>query len=201
MKKVVLAVLVLATVGFSANAQHKPMKRQGQHRQMAKLNLTEAQRTQAKAINEQFKTRMQELNKKESITVKEYRAQKETLRKEQRASMQALFTPEQKAQIEQMKAEGKARKEAGYAKRMDKMKQRLQLSEDQMAKMKASREGLRSKLQAIKSNESLSRDQRKEQVMALRKEYKNSFDNILTAEQKEKLKAVRNKRPARMEAK
>lgn len=203
MKKSIVAVVALVMLAFSASAQHKRIQKHGQHKKaMAhQLNLSDAQKAQAKANHELFKKQMQELNKNENITVKEFRDRKAALHKDHKAAMQNLLTPEQKAQMAQMKADKKAKRAEMSAKRMDKMKQQLQLSDDQVAKMKAAREGLKTKLQAIKSNESLDRQQRKEQLMALKKDHKAQWDNILTAEQKEKLKTLRQKRSAKAEAK
>lgn len=203
MKKSIVAVVALVMVAFSASAQHKRIQKHGQHKKaMAhQLNLSDAQKAQAKANHELFKKQMQELNKNENITVKEFRDRKAALHKDHKAAMQNLLTPEQKAQMAQMKADKKAKRAEMSAKRMDKMKQQLQLSDDQMAKMKAAREGLKTKLQAIKSNESLDRQQRKEQLMALKKDHKAQWDNILTAEQKEKLKTLKQRRSAKAEAK
>jgi Spy/CpxP family protein refolding chaperone len=203
MKKSIVAVLALVMVAFSASAQHQRMQKNGQHKKaMAQqLNLSDAQKAQAKANHELFKKQMQELNKNENITVKEFRDRKAAMHKDHKAAMQNLLTPEQKAQMAQMKADKKAKRAEMNAKRMDRMKQQLQLSDDQMTKMKAAREGLKTKLQAIKNNEGLDRQQRKEQMMALKKDQKVRFDNILTAEQKEKLKTLRQKRSAKTEAK
>jgi Spy/CpxP family protein refolding chaperone len=202
MKRLLIAVLALGIVA-TTSAQHKRERKQGHHRQQMaqQLNLSEAQRTQAKALAAQYKTRMQELNKNEGITVKEYRDKKEALRKEQKAGMQALLTPEQRAQVAKAKADRKAQHEAKMARRMKQMQERLQLSEAQVAQMQAARQGLKSRLEAIKSNQSLSRQQRKEQLMALKKERKAQFDNMLTPEQKEKMKALRQKRGPKTEAK
>lgn len=203
MKKSIVAVVALVMVAFSASAQHQRMQKHGQHKKaMAhQLNLNDAQKAQAKTNHELFRKQMQELNKNENITVKEFRDRKAALHKDHKAAMQNLLTPEQKAQMAKMKADKKAKRAEMSAKRMDKMKQQLQLSDDQVGKMKATREGLKTKLQAIKNNEGLDRQQRKEQLMALKKEQKAQFDTILTAEQKEKLKTLRQKRSAKAEAK
>lgn len=203
MKKSMLAVVALVMVAFSASAQHKRIQKHGQHKKAIahQLNLTDAQKAQAKANHELFRKQMQELNKNENITVKEFRDRKAALHKDHKAAMQSLLTAEQKAKMTQIKADKKVKKQEMMAKRMDRMKQQLQLSDDQVAKMKTAREGMKTKLMAIKNNEGLDRQQRKEQLMALKKEQKAQFDNILTAEQKEKLKTFKHKRSAKAEAK
>jgi hypothetical protein len=202
MKRVLIAVLALAMVS-TVSAQHKRAHANRQQKQaiVRHLNLTEAQRAQAKAIKERHKTQLLELNKNEQMTVKDYRDRKEALRKAHKAELQALLSPEQKAQLQRAKAERKAQKEATMAQRMEKMKQRLQLSDAQVQQMKQQRESFRSRLEAIKHNGQLDRQQRKEQLMALKKEQKAQLDNLLTPEQKEKRKGLRQKRPSKTEAK
>ena len=82
-----------------------------------------------------------ELNKNENITVKESRDKKEALRKEQKEKMLAILTPEQKTKLEQLKKDREVKREAMTSKRLDKMKTKLNLSDDQMAKIKAGSEG------------------------------------------------------------
>ena len=121
------------------------MGKKGHHQKhqkgmMAKqLNLSDAQKAQAKTINEDARKKMQELNKNENITVKEMRNRKAAIQKEKKTKMDGLLTADQKTKQAQLKTEHKAKKEAGYAKRIDKMKTNLNLSDDQVAKLKAQR--------------------------------------------------------------
>ena len=115
---------------------------------------------------------MKELNKNESITVKEQRDRKDALRKEQKAKMQALLTPEQKT-----------KKEEKFAKGLEKMKSKINLSDAQVMQLKSQRERIKANAKEIKDNESLSRTQRKEQLMALKAEAKTQKSNIFTADQ------------------
>ena len=161
---------------------------------MAKqLNFTDAQKNQAKTINEDTRKKMQELNKNESITVKEQRDRKAAIAKERKTKIDGLLTAEQKTKQTQLKAEHKAKREAGYAKRMDKMKTNLNLSDNQVSKLKAQHSIMKAKAEKIKTNESLSREQKKEQMMALKTEAKEQHNKIFTPEQlkkKEEMKKV-----------
>jgi len=167
-----------------------------QHRgmMMAKeLNFTEAQKAQAKANHEEFKKKMQELNKNESITVKEQRDRRAALLKEQKSKMDALLTPEQKTKMAQLKAERKAKGEEHFAKHLDKMKTNLGLTDAQVAQMKSQRESMQSKFKAIMDNESLSREQKKEQFQALRAEAKEQHKKIFTPDQLKKMEEMKKK--------
>ena len=191
MKKVLIPLIALLTLTVTTNAQNK-MGKQKHHQQhqkgmMAKqLNFSEAQKTQAKAINEDSGKKMQELNKNESITVKEMHDRRAAIQKERKTKMDGLLTAEQKAKQTQLRADHKAKKEAGYAKRLDKMKTNLNLTNEQVTKLKAQRAATHTKAEKIKNNELLSREQKKEQMMALKSEAKNQHNKIFTPDQLKK---------------
>jgi Spy/CpxP family protein refolding chaperone len=205
MKKIMLTAIAFTLAVFSADAQvERKIKQHKQHQRhdaMKQLNLSEDQKKQAGAIKQEYRLKMQDLNKNESITVKESRDRKDALRKEQKNRMQGLLTSEQKNKLEQIKANKKASKEAHYAKRMDKMKTHLQLTDDQVAKLKAGHEASKNRLKSIKENQGLDRVQRKEELMALKNERKTKMESILTTEQKEKMKQMRKKHGGKHQAK
>lgn len=192
MKKVLIALIAFLVLAISVNAQDK-MGKKGQHHHkhekgmMAKqLNFTDAQKAQAKTINEDSRKKMQDLNKNESITVKEQGDRKAAILKERKTKMDGLLTVEQKTKMTQLKTEHKAKKEAGYAKRLDKMKSNLNLTDDQVAKLKSQRTANHAKAENIKNNESLSREQKKEQMIAIKAEAKEQNSKVFTPEQLKK---------------
>ena len=198
-----IALLVLTV---TTNAQDKMGKKGHHHKHqkgmMAKqLNFSEAQKNQAKSINEDSRKKMQELNKNENITVKEQRDRRATIQKERKTKMDGLLTAEQKAKQTQLRADHKAKKEAGYAKRLDKMKTNLNLSDEQVTKLKAQRAATHAKAEKIKNNESLSREQKKEQMMALKSEAKNQHKKIFTPEQFKKREEMKKNRGDKSRAK
>jgi hypothetical protein len=206
MKKVLIPLIALLALTVSVNAQDK-MGKKGHHKHhqkgmMAKeLNFSEAQKNQAKIINEESRKKMQELNKNESITVKEMRDRKAAIQKERKTKMEGLLTVEQKTKQTQLRAEHKAKKEAEYAKRLDKMKTNLNLTDEQVAKLKTQRAANHAKAEKIKNNESLSREQKKEQMMALRTEAKEQGNKIFTAEQLKKKEEMKKSRGDKSKAK
>jgi Spy/CpxP family protein refolding chaperone len=190
----------------SVNAQDKMGKKGLHHKHqkgmMAKeLNFTDAQKAQAKAINEDSRKKMQELNKNESITVKEQRDRRAAIQKERKTKMDGLLTAEQKTKMAQLKAERKVKKEEGYAKRLDKMKTNLSLSDEQVTKLKNQRVATQAKAEKIKNNESLSREQKKEQMMTLKTEAKDQHNKILTPEQLKKKEEMKKSRGDRSRVK
>ena len=211
MKSIVVTLLAVSAFSFSAIAQEKretkPGHMPGMHKHhhgmmMAKeLNFSEAQKKQAKLNHQDFRAKMQELNKNESITVKEQRDRKDALIKEQKAKMDALLTPEQKTKMAQLKADRKAKHEEHYAKHLDKMKTKLGLTDNQVAQLKAQREGMRSKFKSIKENESLSREQKRDQLMALKAEAKEQHKKIFTPDQLKKMEEMKKNHSEKSPAK
>jgi len=202
MKNIVATLFAVSALAFSATAQEKRESKPGhmhdgmqkhQHGMMMakQLNFSEEQKKQAKANHEEFRQKMQELNKNENITVKEMRDRKEALMKEQKAKMDALLTPDQKAKLEQLKAERKAKGEEHFTKHLDKMKTTLGLTDSQISELKANRAEMHAKFKAIKENESLTREQKHEQLMNLRTEAKEQHKKILTAEQQKKMEEMK----------
>jgi Spy/CpxP family protein refolding chaperone len=217
MKKIITGLFAIAAFTFSAVAQDNTTNQKkwdkdgdGYHRGhdgrgmgMDKLNLTEAQKQQMKSINEDFRTRMHALNQNDNILVKDQRAQRASLMQERKNKIDAILTPEQRTQFEAMHKNmgrmrdgkmgdmkmGGDRMQGGRmdAGRMEHMKTELGLTDDQVAKMKEGSESFRTRAKAIRENQSLSDNQRKEQFEALQKERMNSFKSYLTAEQIAKL--------------
>lgn len=215
MKKVLIPLIAILAFAFTANAQskvdkkghHSQQKHQRHHRHYHKkmmvkqLNFSEAQKSQAKTINEDYRKKMQDLNKQDNITVKEMRSRKASITKDKKAKMDGLLTADQKSKIQQMKADGKAKREVQYAKHIDKMKTNLNLSDNQVAKLKEQRMANQAKAEKIKSNESLSREQKKEQMMALRTEAKEQHNKIFTSDQLKKMQDMKKSRGGRQQAK
>jgi Spy/CpxP family protein refolding chaperone len=199
MKKILTGMLALATFIFTANAQqpgkmkhHKPQHQMGMA--MKGINLSDAQKAQMKANQESTKKQMMELNKNENITVKEFKSRKEAIHKSQKEQMDKLLTPEQKKLLAQNKSEQQQKRQQHSAKRMDKMKTNLNLSDDQMNQLKANRDASQAKVKAIKENNQLSQSQKKEQLMALKETQKKTLSQVLTPEQISKMEEMKKNR-------
>jgi periplasmic protein CpxP/Spy len=197
MKKILVLTVAFAIAGFSLTAQQtreaKPHQKEGkmqhgQRRQMLKdLNLTDAQKTQLKANHEEHKAKMAELNKQDDLTVKEMNKRKAELQQEQKAKMDALFTPEQKNKMAASRAEMENNRKAMAEKHSAMLKEKLSLTDDQAAKLKAQNEATHSKMKSIRDDQSLSIDQKKIQMKAIKEASKNDRKSILTAEQVKKM--------------
>jgi len=208
MKKIFVSLLAISAFAFSAGAQTPdngaPNNSMPQHKEWnhghrggmdwKQLNLTQTQKDQLKAYREEYKKKLQELDKNESITVKESRDGHYALRQEQKQKFLSVLTPDQKAQLDQMKQQRQQQHEAMAAKKLDRMKVILDLTDDQVAQIKAQREEIHAKIKAIREDQNLGREDKKEKLEAIRNENKDSFKKILTPTQLNKLEELKKDR-------
>ncbi len=202
MKKIIAFTMILAIAGLSVSAQERrEMKGQkhGMHNKMQSqkgdmmkdLNLTDAQKAQLKADRETYKAKMEALRKDENITVKEMKARQKAIQDEQKAKMQALLTPEQKAKMAAERSGMEASRKQMDGKRADMMKEKLGLSNDQAEKLKAHNQEVHNKIKSIQDNQSLSMEQKKEQIKAVKEASKTQRKSILTDEQIKKMEEMK----------
>ena len=173
MKKVVVGLFLSAFFAVGAFAQDQdPGFNKKQHRgggyEMAQLNLTDAQKSQLKAIREEYHQKVQ-----------------------------SVLTDEQKASMQKMKAAHKGGKKH-HRFNAEKMKQELGLTDDQVASLKKNRTEAMEKMKAIRADKSKTEEQRKVELKEFRKQQHESLRSILTEEQLKKLeqkKSHRSKQP------
>ena len=203
MKRFIVGVCVVALFSGTAYAQEIPDRKRGredmitrEHRGegLDQLNLSAEQKEKIKSLREGTRKQMEELKKDDNITVKDWRAKREAIRKDQREKIQSLLTSDQKAQLEKSRIERRAKAEEQSNARVEKMKQDLNLSEEQSAKLQKSRDELRQKMQALRENQSLSDEAKKEQMKELMKQRKENLRSILTDEQWKKLQEETQRR-------
>jgi len=203
MKKMIvgLAALVMVSASFAQpgpgdfkNGNPHEMHQRGGGKELEKLNLSDAQKAQVKTINQEFRKKMQDLESKENITVKEQRNQQEALRKEHKSKIESLLTPEQKTQLAQFKADAEKKRAEMGEKHLAQMKEKLGLSDSQVATIKSKQQATIQKRDAIISDEKLDGSQKREQLSALRQEMKTNMESVLTPEQKVKMEELRKNR-------
>ncbi len=195
MKKFFIAATALILITGSLQAQHtKGNAAQRHHRGayshkggMHTLNLNDEQKKQFKNISESYHKQIKDLHDNKSLTADDVKNKTEALRKEQHEKMQSLLTPEQRTQM----AAQRKNNEKGQGKNFDQVKAKLGLSDDQAIKLKANREDFHNKVTAIRSDNSLSDSQKKDQVKALAKQQKENMKTLLTPEQIEKMKSAK----------
>lgn len=204
MKKITAGLVLMMFLAFGASAQQKQDGRNKakHHREhlTKDLNLSEDQKQKLKAINENHRKQITELNKNDNITVKEMRERKANLSREHKASVEGILTAEQKTKLQAQKTKSIEQRQQMQAKRMEKMKKELSLTDEQSSKLKTMNDGYKSKFESLKNNESLDRTAKKEQFKALKQQQKDELKNVLTQDQMKKLDEMKKDKGERRHA-
>ncbi len=203
MKKLIPFMLLVAGISGTTLAQKNPDRRQGppppprqeqgKKGPMARipwkeLDLTDGQREAFRKQRETFKQKMEALKKEENITVKEWKSRMEKLRKDNQSAMQNILTADQKAKMKRLREEQEVRMMQG-------LKKRLELTDEQMGQLKNQRSNTQQQMKAIRENNSLSADEKKEAMKKLMRAQKDNLEKILTPEQRVKMKDRMQNRP------
>lgn len=211
MKKIFTSALILALTIGAAQAQTTPGKQQGHKKEhkMAhdQLNLSAEQKTSMKKINEDFRKKMEDLKKQDQLTVAEMKQRRQALQEQHQSQIQAILTPAQKDQMAKMKAnrntmnkEGKARfdrKGKAFGNKGADLQKELNLTESQQEKVAKIRSNYRTKMQDLRSDNTLSQDQKKAKMQELMKQQQEEVKSVLSKEQIEKMKSLRQEQRAR----
>ena len=187
---------MVTIIAAQAQRERTPEQRGYRDKRMAeKIKLSDEQKQKAKALNEDYRKKMDELRKKDDILVKDWRNQMTELNKKHKEDMSALLNKEQKAQIEKMKMERKKIAEIDANARMEKMKLRLDLNNDQVEKIKKQNSEMHEKMKAIHENKSQDMMKKREEMKTLIQKNKENMRSILNEEQMKKMKEMRNSTP------
>lgn len=206
MKKIIFGLAVLLAAGTVVHAQQpdQPM-RQGDHQSFhhrghdgqghdmmaKKLNFSDQQKQQLKTINSDYRKKVIDLKKNEDITIRESKARMSALRKDHRAQMQALLTPVQKDQMAKMKQDRMQMAKVDANARAEKMKIKLGLTNAQASQLKTIRTDMITKIKSIHSDNSLSDEQKHEQMKTLVMQQKDQVKAILTPDQLQQMQQMR----------
>ena len=158
---------------------------------MAHLRLSPEQLKQSKAINEDYRNQVADLQKKDKISLGEYKSQLAALHKDHKAKLQGILTDEQKNKIAEAKKNAEINAKVMGVARMERLKLTLGLSDDQVAKIKSNQEALHNKIKTIHENEALLPEQKKEQMKSLMEQRKDIVKSVLTPEQQTKADSLR----------
>jgi len=173
MKRIVTLTFALVALVMSVSAQQtrttakKPeaQEHHGKKEMMKGVNITKEQKGQLKAIK-----------------------QDQTLSKEdKKAKMSSIFTADQKAKIAQNRSEMQAKGEDGHAQKAKEMKEKLGLSDDQAAKLKDQSAANHAQAKAIRDDQTLSADAKKEKIKALRSSAQAQRAAVLSPDQQKKM--------------
>ena len=211
MKKILTGALALVLLAGAAQAQSKQdtsfhHHKRGHEMMMKQLNLTSAQQAQLKSIHENERKDMQALqNNTGSVTGDQLRAQKKALHKKYHEQVQNILTPAQRDQLkklhEQRKEKGNKkgqwRKDGKAVSKRGAWQKQLNLTPEQQDQITTMRTDLRSQVQSVRNDQSLTPDQKREKIHSLMKGQMEKFKSVLTQDQIEKLQSLRKEHQAK----
>ncbi len=135
------------------------------------------------AINKDFKQRSEALFAQDNITLKQYKAGLIALQKDKKAKLTALITPQQKNEMAERRKHMSENAQVMAVARLERLRLHLNLTDDQVAKLKAGQENLRSQIKAIHENYNLLPQEKRTQMKALFAKRNDNYKAVLTPEQ------------------
>ena len=204
--------MILASIGLTSMGQVERKQadskrsygmkghKAGGKKMMDNLNLTEDQKAKLKAEREASKAQMDAIRNDASLSETQKQEKARAIREAQKAKMQSILTPAQKQQMEQSQKEAKEKGKEMAEKRKDMMDKRkeafkdLNLSNDQGQKLKAHNQAMQEKMKALRSNTSLTEEQKKAEMKNIKQWSKDERAKILTAEQMKKMEEMKKDR-------
>ncbi len=158
---------------------------------LAALHPSPEQIKQGKAINEDFHKQLADLQKNDKISLGEYKTKLAALHKDRKTKLLALLTDKQKEQIAQHKKNAEINTQVRNVALLERMKLTLGLSDEQITKIKAGQKTFHTKIKAIRENDALLPEQKKEEVKDLMVQRKDFVKGLLTADQQLKADSLR----------
>lgn len=167
---------------------HRGFHRRGGFQNITrKLNLSQQQQDQLKPIFEKQREQMQAIRKDTSLSTEQKKQKFEDLHQDFQTQVNGVLTPAQQQQWQQLRAEGKQRPEEMGAR----MAQKLNLSAQQQEQIKPLMQKQREEAKAIWQDNSLTQDQKKQKMQALRHETQAQMNTILKPEQQQQMQQMR----------
>jgi Spy/CpxP family protein refolding chaperone len=158
------------------------------------VHYTPEQHKQVMAISKEYHQKAADLFKQDNITLKQYKAGLVALQKDKKAKMEALLTPLQKDELALRRKSRTDNAQLMADHRLERLKQSLSLSDDQVTKLKAGQENLRTQVQAIHENENLLPQEKREQLKTLMATRNDNLKSVLTPDQYSKFQQMMSHR-------
>jgi hypothetical protein len=159
------------------------------------IRYTPEQRKQVMAINKDYHQKSEDLFKQDNLTLKQYKAGLVALQKDKKDKLQALLTPQQKDEMAARRKRMTENAQVMEVARLERLKLRLNLSDDQVTKIKTGQEALHSEVKAIHENDNLLPQQKMEQMKVLMARRNDTFKAVLTPDQYTQFEKMSHHRP------
>lgn len=167
----------------ATTAPRAGMRGPGMGRMLDRLNLTDDQKSQLKSLRDQQHQQMQALRQDQSLTAEQRQAKARELHQQFQSQMKSILTPEQQAQMQQMRSR-RGGPMAG-----------LNLTDDQRAKLQPIMEQQRQQIDAVRKDTSLTQQQKQEKVRGIHQNTMSQMQGLLTPEQQQQWQQRQQNRP------
>ena len=147
------------------------------------IRYTPEQRKQLMAINKDYKQKSAALFAQDNITLKQYKAGLIALQKDKKAKLAALLTPQQKNEMAERRKRMSENARVMEVARLERLRLHLNLTDDQVAKLKAGQENIRNQAKVIHENDNLLPQEKREQMKAIFAKRNDTYKSVLTPEQ------------------
>ncbi len=191
---ILIAGLALATTMWAqAGSTPVPAERakhaRGPERMFQALNLTDDQKAKVQTILQGERSQIQALRNNTSLTDEQKKQQIRELRKNDHQQLLAVLTPEQQAKMKELR-QGKEGRGGFHAGRRF---QGLNLTEQQKAQLQPVFQATRQQLQALRSDTTLTPEQKHEKMREIRQNQMAQMKSILTPEQQQQWQQMRGR--------
>jgi periplasmic protein CpxP/Spy len=155
-----------------------------------KLGLTADQKAKIGPMLEEQQKQAQAIRNDSSLTPEQKKAKFTELRQSTRSQIEALLTPEQRSKLAagHEGGEGRGRMAANPEQRIDRLSQRLNLTDEQKSKLLPILQNQQSQMQSLRQDSSLTPEQRQEKAKQIRSETHKQVFSVLTPEQQKQLR-------------
>ena len=168
----------------------------GAQKLATKLNLTDAQKSQIQSISTRARTDAQAVKSDTNLSVEQKRAQMKTIRTNAREAINAVLIPAQREQLQQVRKEGRGKRGAKRGENDVKFSQKLGLSLSQQTQIKSIRQRAQTDIQAVRSNTTLSKNDKRTQLNTIHDNVQNAISAVLTPAQRDQREAMKAERKA-----
>jgi len=208
MKRILTTALAIVLFVGASQAQDKTRHERGGNKFATELNLTADQQAKLKTIREAQKKEMEALKQNGQVS----QEQRKAIHEKYKTQFESVLTPAQKEEMNKKKEEWKAKGKDGksFGKRGGEnggrgqfgqqaafFKKDLNLSADQETRLKSIFQEFQTKSKDLRTNNSLSQEQKKEQMKLLAKQYMDQGKSVLNADQLKKLDEMKGKHKGR----
>jgi len=157
------------------------------------LDLTDEQASQLRAIHEKWQKIAKAIHSNKELSKEEKKAKLKAAFKKMDAAVRELLSEEQYAKLVKLRRSNARPNQNGNEENEHRreLRQILELTEEQAEKLRAVHRYALKKIKGIIANEELSKEEKKKQIKNVKKQAHNRRMEILTEEQKEKLRKWR----------